>query len=156
MKLTNQFRALDDDELDFLDSVDEKSRQQEAAAKKETAEELRSFRKQQQEAEKQVSSSDMTTGPIESTAQTTWQTKKRRRKETDVLASKVRKTTSKQEEAPVEVGSKNPSTKSNSMVPEPALSVDTIDAVEKAGSSPDSGVQSNNLGLGAYGDSDTD
>jgi len=51
-RLKNQFRALDEDEVDFLDSVLESTRAQEAAVKKETADQLEIFRKQREEAEK--------------------------------------------------------------------------------------------------------
>lgn len=52
MRLKNQFRALDEDEVDFLDSVLESTRAQEAAVKKDTADQLEVFRKQREEAEK--------------------------------------------------------------------------------------------------------
>ena len=52
IRLKNQFRALDDDEVEFLDSVLESSRAKEAALRKETAEQLDAFRKQQQAIEK--------------------------------------------------------------------------------------------------------
>ncbi|KAJ5289545.1 uncharacterized protein N7443_009798 [Penicillium atrosanguineum] len=51
-RLKNQFRALDEDEVDFLDSVLESTRAQEAAVKMETANQLEVFRKQREEAEK--------------------------------------------------------------------------------------------------------
>lgn len=52
MRLKNQFRALDEDEVEFLDSVLESTRAQEAAVKKDTADQLEVFRKQREEAEK--------------------------------------------------------------------------------------------------------
>ncbi|KAJ5489355.1 hypothetical protein N7539_004245 [Penicillium diatomitis] len=52
MRLKNQFRALDEDEVEFLDSVLESTRAQEEAVKKETADQLEAFRKQREEAEK--------------------------------------------------------------------------------------------------------
>ncbi|KAE8152291.1 N-terminal domain of NEFA-interacting nuclear protein NIP30-domain-containing protein [Aspergillus avenaceus] len=52
IKLKNQFRALDEDEVDFLDSIMESTRAQEAVVKKETAEGLELFRRQREEAEK--------------------------------------------------------------------------------------------------------
>ncbi|KAL2832085.1 N-terminal domain of NEFA-interacting nuclear protein NIP30-domain-containing protein [Aspergillus cavernicola] len=52
IKLKNQFRSLDDDEIDFLDSIMESTRAQEATVKKETAEQLELFRRQREEAEK--------------------------------------------------------------------------------------------------------
>ncbi|KAK5140543.1 hypothetical protein LTR04_002952 [Oleoguttula sp. CCFEE 6159] len=52
IRLKNQFRSLDEDEVEFLDSVLESTRAQESAVKKETLEQLDLFRKQQEEAEK--------------------------------------------------------------------------------------------------------
>ncbi|KKY13943.1 putative nefa-interacting nuclear protein nip30 [Phaeomoniella chlamydospora] len=51
-RLKNQFRTLDEDEVEFLDSVLESTRAQEAAVRKETREQLEAFRKQQEAAEK--------------------------------------------------------------------------------------------------------
>lgn len=52
IRLKNQFRALDEDEVDFLDSVLESTRAQEEAVRKDTADQLEVFRKQREEAEK--------------------------------------------------------------------------------------------------------
>ncbi|GAB7355777.1 hypothetical protein MBLNU459_g6459t1 [Dothideomycetes sp. NU459] len=52
IRLKNQFRSLDDDEVEFLDSVLESTRAKESAVRKETAEQLELFRKQQEESEK--------------------------------------------------------------------------------------------------------
>ncbi|OJD15984.1 hypothetical protein AJ78_03816 [Emergomyces pasteurianus Ep9510] len=52
IKLKNQFRSLDEDEVEFLDSVLESTRAQEAALKRETREQLEIFHRQRQEAEK--------------------------------------------------------------------------------------------------------
>jgi hypothetical protein len=54
IKLKNQFRKLDDDEVDFLDSVLESTRAKEDAVKRETVEQLRLFRKQQEETDKSM------------------------------------------------------------------------------------------------------
>jgi hypothetical protein len=51
-RLRNQFRSLDEDEVEFLDSVLESTRAQEAAVKKETAEQLEAFRRQREKAQK--------------------------------------------------------------------------------------------------------
>ena len=56
-KLKNQFRSLDDDEIDFLDSVLESTRAREQAVKRETAEQLAAFRKHQEEVERKALSS---------------------------------------------------------------------------------------------------
>ena len=50
--MQNQFRSLDEDEVEFLDSVLESTRTKEAEVKKQTKEQLQAFRAQQEEAEK--------------------------------------------------------------------------------------------------------
>ncbi len=52
IRLKNQFRNLDEDEIEFLDSVLESTRAKEDALKKETAEQLNFFRRQQEEADR--------------------------------------------------------------------------------------------------------
>ncbi|KAL1853015.1 hypothetical protein Plec18167_005674 [Paecilomyces lecythidis] len=52
IRLKNQFRSLDEDEVEFLDSLLESTRAKEAAVKKETAEQLEAFHRQRQEADK--------------------------------------------------------------------------------------------------------
>jgi hypothetical protein len=52
--LKNQFRALDDDEIDFLDSVLESTRREEERVRRETAEGLELFRRQQDEADRKA------------------------------------------------------------------------------------------------------
>ncbi|KAI9674812.1 MAG: hypothetical protein M1817_001716 [Caeruleum heppii] len=52
IRLKNQFRSLDEDEVEFLDSVLESTREKEQAVKKETLEQLEVFRKQQEDADK--------------------------------------------------------------------------------------------------------
>ena len=55
IRLRNQFRSLDEDEVDYLDSVLESERQKEEAVRKETSEQLDLFRQQQDDADnKQV------------------------------------------------------------------------------------------------------
>ena len=54
--MKNQFRSLDDDEVEFLDSVLESTRAKEAAVKRETMEQLEAFRRQREETEKVFSS----------------------------------------------------------------------------------------------------
>ncbi|KAI5466694.1 N-terminal domain of NEFA-interacting nuclear protein NIP30-domain-containing protein [Mariannaea sp. PMI_226] len=48
-KLRNQFRALDDDEIEFLDEVREKKRAEERLARQQEEEGLKAFRQQQQQ-----------------------------------------------------------------------------------------------------------
>lgn len=52
IKLKNQFRSLDEDEVEFLDLVLESTRAKEEAVKKETTEQLDIFRRQQEEADR--------------------------------------------------------------------------------------------------------
>lgn len=84
-KLKNQFRSLDEDEVDFLDSVLESTRAQEAAVKKDTADQLEVFRKHREDAEKALlgpTSSDVTPAEEEEWA---IPTRKRRRDKKDLL-----------------------------------------------------------------------
>jgi hypothetical protein len=101
--LKNQFRSLDDDEVDFLDSVLESTRAKEAEVRKETAEQLEVFRRQREAAEKAQFEEDNTpasaggvaTSP--STAETWLAKPKKRRRDKDsvlVLGAKLRKTSS--------------------------------------------------------------
>ena len=57
-KLKNQFRHLDEDEVDFLDSVLESTRQKEAEVKKDTGEQLEAFKRQQEEADRAARADD--------------------------------------------------------------------------------------------------
>ena len=50
--MKNQFRNLDEDEIEFLDSILESTRAKEEAVKKETAEQLNLFRRQQEDADR--------------------------------------------------------------------------------------------------------
>jgi hypothetical protein len=101
--LKNQFRTLDDDEVEFLDSVLESTRAKEAAVKKETAEQLEVFRQQREAAEKALLDEAETqqrssTSAASPTDQESWFTsgkKRRRPKEKDTLVGiKLRKMSS--------------------------------------------------------------
>ncbi|KAL8914688.1 MAG: hypothetical protein Q9171_000700 [Xanthocarpia ochracea] len=83
------FRNLDEDEVEFLDSVLESTRAKEDAVKKETAEQLNLFRRQQDEADKAsldltgartVASSEPGTQPETSAANSQWAINARKRK----------------------------------------------------------------------------
>ena len=92
IRLKNQFKSLDEDDVDFLDSVLEIERAKEDAMKKETAAQLDAYRKQQaavQKADLEAANTNMTP-PIDDAD--AWLTKKRRKKELDNPISKVRKT----------------------------------------------------------------
>ena len=54
IKLKNQFRNLDEDEIEFLDSVLESTRSKEQEVKRETTEQLDLFRRQQEEADRAI------------------------------------------------------------------------------------------------------
>lgn len=54
IKLKNQFRNLDEDEVEFLDSVLESTRKKEEEVKKETSEQLDLFRRQQEEKDREL------------------------------------------------------------------------------------------------------
>ncbi|KAJ5827435.1 hypothetical protein N7447_004198 [Penicillium robsamsonii] len=85
-RLRNQFRSLDEDEVDFLDSVLESTRAREAAVKKETADQLEAFRRQREEAQKALlesTSSDVT--PVQGEDWAALARKRRRDKQRDLL-----------------------------------------------------------------------
>ncbi|KAJ9647849.1 hypothetical protein H2201_001213 [Coniosporium apollinis] len=78
IRLKNQFRSLDDDEVEFLDSVLESTRAKEAAVRKETSEQLELFRRQQEEAEKAALREGDSGSPLVEEEQ--WHTSGRKRK----------------------------------------------------------------------------
>ncbi|KAI1776591.1 hypothetical protein F4818DRAFT_353939 [Hypoxylon cercidicola] len=95
-RIRNQFRALDDDEIDFLDGVLDERRTEEERIKRETAERLASFR----EAQKTAGVTEET-GDTNDDAAVTWvgAGKKRKRSEKDAksIVKGVRKRTSESE-----------------------------------------------------------
>lgn len=100
MRLKNQFRALDEDEVEFLDSVLESTRAQEEAVKKDTADQLEAFRKQREEAEKVLmgaASSDVTPAPTEEEDWAISARKRRRDKGKDLFPGKKRKASGTEE-----------------------------------------------------------
>jgi hypothetical protein len=85
-RLRNQFRSLDEDEIDFLDSVLESTRAQEAAVKRDTAAQLEVFRRQREEAEKallETTSSDVAPAKVQAWAVSA--RKRRRNKDRESL-----------------------------------------------------------------------
>ncbi|KAJ5113642.1 hypothetical protein N7456_002176 [Penicillium angulare] len=101
-RLKNQFRSLDEDEVEFLDSVLESTRAQEAAVKRDTADQLEAFRKHREEAEKSAlgpTSSDVT--PVE---EEEWSipARKRRREKKDLLIPGKKRKSSAAEPSPTE------------------------------------------------------
>lgn len=100
-RLKNQFRALDDDEVDFLDSVLESTKAKENAVKEETAEQLDAFRKQRALAEQSLHGlDDENSGkPDNPTGADAWSLKKKKRRrdqdrsaESTGVGTKLRKT----------------------------------------------------------------
>ncbi|KAI9738568.1 MAG: hypothetical protein M1834_008072 [Cirrosporium novae-zelandiae] len=103
IRLKNQFRNLDEDEVEFLDSVLESTRAKEEAIKKETIEQLDLFRKHREEADRaallETEKGDETavtaTGEQDQESWTVHGRKRRKKKESEGLRGiKLRKTSS--------------------------------------------------------------
>jgi len=92
--LKNQFRSLDDDEVDFLDSILETQRAKERALKEETDAQLAAFRKQREKAERET----VQTSPTADDIPTEWMLSGKKRKAASekgiVKGLKLRKTSS--------------------------------------------------------------
>jgi len=132
-KLKHQFRALDDDEVDFLDSIDNLTRQKEAEVRRETAEGLNQFRRMQEEAEQKalmgVGEDGAGNGLIgggsggggvgEGEEQVSWvpaggkKRKKGKEEKEGLKGMKLRKTSSTADDAPIPESIKPASTTSN-------------------------------------------
>ena len=76
--MTNQFRSLDEDEIEFLDSVQEAARAKELADRRATKEGLEEFRKQQEEAERVAKEQEGAVSPP--TVTESWSVGPRKRK----------------------------------------------------------------------------
>lgn len=91
IRLSNQIAALQEDDVEYLDSVLESERVKEAAVRKETSEQLALFRKQQEEAEREALAKSGS--PVEE--QETWTVSHKKRKKSfgkgSLLGVKVRK-----------------------------------------------------------------
>lgn len=112
--MKNQFRNLDEDEIEFLDSVLESTRAKEEALKKETAEQVSLFRRQQEEADRAIlnqtndteggtatgKANDLTGGDYQ-WATNTWKKRKRVEKE-GLKGIKLRKASSMESSLPSE------------------------------------------------------
>jgi hypothetical protein len=90
--LRNQFRSLDEDEVDFLDSVLESTRAKEAEVKKETTEQLSTFRRQQEEAEKAARSEEVAEAPEGQESWAAGPRKRKKGKESGIGGLKIRRT----------------------------------------------------------------
>jgi len=160
-KLKNQFRALDDDEIDFLDSVLESTRAKEAEVKKDTAEQLNAFRQQREKSEKAARSSEDPSVSGEKDSWTVGGGKKRKREKGGQIVPglKLRKSSSGDKTA-VEKPSSGIVT-SGSLPDKPT----TSDVVSKPNIASVTRAQSvkslppaakTNLGLGGYSSDDED
>lgn len=177
--MKNQFRNLDEDEIEFLDSVLESTRAKEVAIKRETAQQLDLFRRQQEEADKALfnqggdaddANNSSTAGNIPSD-ESQWATngrKRKRGKEKEVLKGvKLRKSSTNGVPLALAVkplGIAPASVKNNNDVEDKSDPTTTVSLVEvKAKPPPDAGdeaatklpVEENklaksHLGLGGY------
>ncbi|KAF7951460.1 hypothetical protein EAE96_006769 [Botrytis aclada] len=118
-KLKNQFRSLDEDEIEFLDSVLESTRAEEDRVKRETAEGLELFRKQQEDADKKARAADddgtqiQDGSPVREDEWGTTGRKRKRTKDKEVLKGvKVRRASSSADQASSSTSTKDLSTKS--------------------------------------------
>ncbi|KAF7951061.1 uncharacterized protein EAE97_002612 [Botrytis byssoidea] len=117
-KLKNQFRSLDEDEIEFLDSVLESTRAEEDRVRKETAEGLELFRRQQEDADKKARAADddgaqtQDGSPVRGDEWGTTGRKRKRTKDKEVLKGvKVRRASSSAEQASSSTSTKEMSTK---------------------------------------------
>lgn len=93
-RLKNQYRALDDDEAEFLESVLESSRKKEAEVRKDTMQQLDAFRRRREEEERKALEAEAPEGAKEAEAQAHWVLHGRKRKKGPELLKgvKLRKT----------------------------------------------------------------
>lgn len=90
--MKNQYRALDDDEAEFLDSLQEAARKKEAEVQKDTLEQLDVFRKRQEEAERKALEEDVPESGKEVEAHWTAHGRKRKKGHELLKGIKLKKT----------------------------------------------------------------
>lgn len=156
--MTNQFRSLDEDEIEFLDSVQEATRAKELAEKRATKEGLEEFRKQQEEAERAAKEQEGAVSPP--TITESWSVGPRKRKkgkEKDAIGGlKIRRTSTGEQVKNLEDTSKSVTTKpddqtASSKVQEQQSSVkEQSDKKPASTSSASPPAPAAGLGLGAY------
>jgi hypothetical protein len=156
--LTNQFRSLDEDEIEFLDSVQEAVRAKELAEKRATKEGLEEFRKQQEEAERAAKEQDGAVSPP--TVSESWSVGPRKRKkgkEKDAIGGlKIRRTSTgeqakKLEDTPKLVAIKPDNQTASSKAQEQQSSIkEQSDEKPTSTSSASPPALAAGLGLGAY------
>ncbi|KAL9625836.1 MAG: hypothetical protein Q9160_000156 [Pyrenula sp. 1 TL-2023] len=154
IRLKNQFRALEEDEVEFLDSVLESTRAKEAAVSKETSEQLEAFRKQRQAADAAFLTQS-SGGQTEPTTQAdTWTTQKKRRRGQvkHSPAAKLRKLSTAETQP---VSSEKASAPSKSPKSSPSAA-ELSDPLQKGTAQTEKGSQplATNLGLGGYSSED--
>jgi len=160
-KLTNQFRSLDEDEIEFLDSVQERARAKELAEKKHTKEHLEEFRKAQEEAERAAKELDAAAA-APPTVSETWAVGARKRKkgkEKDGIVGglKIRRT-SAGDKAKETVDAKTKDKTADSSRAAPAIADKSAEpSAEKVADKPAASaspspppITAAGLGLGAY------
>ncbi|KAF1356360.1 N-terminal domain of NEFA-interacting nuclear protein NIP30-domain-containing protein [Delphinella strobiligena] len=156
IRLSNQFRSLDEDEVEFLDSVLESTRAKESAVKKETAEQLELFRRQQEETAKAARLAEGHDEPAQES--NTWAVKKRKRtREKDNLPGVKLRKSSSSAQPPLQDSPRDPAP--TPKTDEPEASELPSAAIEKAATqvskSPTPTIEkappvATALGLGAY------
>ncbi|KAI0994527.1 hypothetical protein K3495_g13655 [Podosphaera aphanis] len=156
-RLRNQFRALHQDEIDFLDSVLERTRAEEARIKKETLHGLHSFRQQQEAADQKTSNADAIGASLKLEEVESWASVTRKRKRpAEKRESLIGKTPRKSR--PI-----NEVQTTQASASESDLKVNLKVVLEKADLNEDSKLpsqisvgKSSGLGLVDYGDDDND
>lgn len=168
IKLKNQFRSLDEDEIDFLDEVLDSTRRKEAEVKKDTTEQLEAFRRQREEAERAAAAVEGEGGAEEEVM--VWKAGPRKKRKGTMVEKeplkgvKLRKMSSNAGDdtpRPVTDGSRNAS-KAELPIKESIISTAGVSSPSKEAPSPRAGTKSTSpaptptvgLGLDAYSSDD--
>ena len=151
--MTNQFRSLDEDEIEFLDSVQEAARAKELAEKRATKEGLDEFRKQQEEAERAAKEQEGAVSPP--TVTESWSVGPRKRKkgkEKDGIGGlKIRRTSTGEKAKKLEDTATPDNQTASSKIQEQQSSVKEQSDKRPASTPPVSPpAPAAGLGLGAY------
>ncbi|KAK2795355.1 hypothetical protein FQN50_009746 [Emmonsiellopsis sp. PD_5] len=178
IKLKNQFRSLDEDEVEFLDSVLESTRAQEAALKRETMEQLEVFHRQRQQMDKAFIAGTDIPGPADSNGtkagsppdEEQWVTsgrKRRRGKDKEAFPGvKLRKSSSTDvKSSTISKASSDTASRPAQSSPEPEKDAKIVEKVETKHATetsveqtkpqiPAAAPTSSALGLGAYSSDD--
>jgi hypothetical protein len=155
--LTNQFRSLDEDEIEFLDSVQEAARAKELAEKRATKEGLEEFRKQQEEAERAAKEQKgAVTPPTVSESWAVGPRKRKKGKEKDAIGGlKIRRTSTGEQAKKLEDTPKLPTTKAGDQAA-PSEAQEQTSTMEQGAKNPTHAPLVSppapvaGLGLGAY------